>query len=357
MSRDDLSTLLDEREDLSAYRLIVWGTGNTASLYLQGLSRLENEGIVIEGFCDNDSSKWGNLFGGKKVYSPNMIKCLDDVLVLIASPQPHIFRSICSQLDEMGLKYRHIDDYILKGHRDELLRVYDMLEDDRSKEVYSELIKCRMEGNYPNAEMVDENQYFPTVEFGTPDNKRVYVDCGAYVGDSVEKYIWKNEGCFDKIYAFEPDAGNVRALNYRLERLKREWNIKDDKILVFPYGISDKDSVSYVERYEANNGFGSKLTNERKDNCEECRIVTIDNVVKEPYSFLKADIESYEYRMLLGAKQSIMEYEPKLAICIYHNAVDFYSIPLLIHSFNKDYKMAVRHYTGVVSDTIIYAWI
>lgn len=357
MKRNELKEILTEHDDLSSRRLFVWGTGNTASLYLQGFDRLENEGIIVEGFCDNNSEKWGASFGGRKVYCPDEIRDFEDALILIASPQPNVFKSISTQLCDMKMTWRHIDDYIFKSHRNELLRVYDLLEDERSKDVYSELIICRMEGKYPEAEMVDEGQYFPTVEFGMPDNRRVFVDCGAYVGDSIEKYVWKNEGCFEKIYAFEPDPGNLKALNYRLERLKREWNLQEDKIEVYPYGVSNEDSVRFVERYEANNGFGSKLIDEKTDKCEECRIVSIDKAIDGEYTFLKADIESYEYNMLLGAKNTIKRYMPKMAICIYHNAVDFYSIPLLINSYSRDYKLSVRHYTGTVSDTVLYVYL
>ena len=356
MNRNELNSLLNEKDKLDESILFVWGTGNTASLYLEGLDRLKKEGIVIEGYCDNNPTKWGTDFGGKRVFRPDELKDFEDVLVLIASPQPQVFKSISAQLDVMGLRWQHIDDFIFKNHRAEVMKVYDMLDDEISRDVYSELIRCRMIGDYPDDSIVDENQYFPTVEFGTPDNKRVFVDCGAYVGDSIERYIWKNEGCFNKIYAFEPDMGNVNALNYRLERLKREWNISDERIKVFPYGVSDNNQASFVEHYNANNGFGSKIVNVKNANSDDCRIVTIDSIVDSEYSFLKADIESYEYKMLLGAQKTIKKFSPKLAVCIYHNAVDFYEIPLLINSFNKDYKFSVRHYTGTVSDTVLYAY-
>ena len=84
--------------------------------------------------------------------------------------------------------------------------------------------------------------------------------------------------------------------------------------------------------------------------------MSIDKTIDREYTFLKADIESYEYNMLLGAKNTIKTYMPKMAICIYHNAVDFYSIPLLINLYSKDYKMSVRHYTGSISDTVLYAY-
>lgn len=61
--------------------------------------------------------------------------------------------------------------------------------------------------------------------------------------------------------------------------------------------------------------------------------------------------------MLLGAEKGIKKYKPKLAVCIYHNAVDFYFIPLLIHSFVPEYKFAVRHHSYELDETVLYVWI
>ena len=43
-------------------RLVVWGAGNTAQLYAEGLERLEKEGFFIHAYCDNDPKKYR---GGK----------------------------------------------------------------------------------------------------------------------------------------------------------------------------------------------------------------------------------------------------------------------------------------------------
>lgn len=61
--------------------------------------------------------------------------------------------------------------------------------------------------------------------------------------------------------------------------------------------------------------------------------------------------------MLIGAMQSIREYSPNLAICIYHNVVDFYQIQMLIHEINPNYKVIIRHHSYNLAETILYAWI
>ena len=91
-------------------------------------------------------------------------------------------------------------------------------------------------------------------------------------------------------------------------------------------------------------------------NTEEVKALALDDVLTEGCTFLKTDVESYEYKMLLGAEQTIKKYKPRLAICIYHNATDFYSIPLLVKEFRPDYKLMIRHHSLRITETLLYAW-
>ncbi len=86
-----------------------------------------------------------------------------------------------------------------------------------------------------------------------------------------------------------------------MNRLKEEWNFAPEQIEIYPYGISDHSSYSKVEQDSSNNGLSSKISENASTEGEECRIVSIDEFIKEPFTYLKADIESYEYKMLAGA--------------------------------------------------------
>lgn len=334
----------------------IWGTGNTSLQYIEGLNRLDDEGFVINGYCDNNKEKWGNTFNNKKIFSPGELIKKKDVLVLIATPQPKAYKSISEQLSQMNIHYMHIDEYIFNKHKKELLECYDILEDDESKKIYAHLISCRINACYPISEYIASNQYFGFYEFSNKGMSEVFVDCGAYTGDSVERFIWNRSGIFDKIYAFEPDKNNISAMEYRFNRLKKEWNIVDEKLVIYPYGISDK---CYISMFESNsdNGLGSRIiSDESVINGSKVKCVCIDDFITDKIDLIKADIEGYEYRLILGAKDTIAKYKPKLAICIYHNAVDFYEIPLLIKKINPSYKLAVRHYSNVISETVLYAY-
>lgn len=350
-------------EELSKYdkkiknpNLYIWGVGNTLSLYREGLLRLEDEGIIIQGYVDGNPQKWGTDIYGKKVMSPDELFKLEHILVLITSPQPNVFQEVSALLDERGVDYLHIDYFIFATHNNEICEAIDSLSDDESKRVYINLLNCRMRGEYPSEEVMEKGiPYFSFGHFSEINKNEVFVDCGAYVGDSIERYIWSRSGMFKFLYAFEPDQMNIKALNYRMERLKREWNIADEKVNIINAAISNKRSRAYWESYGESNGLGSKVV-ESGNHEDEILTVTIDETIKEKYSFLKADIESFEYKCLLGAEKSIRANKPKLAICIYHNAVDFYSVLLLLKSFRNDYKFSIRHYSLSTEDTILYAY-
>ena len=356
MTREQLEAFLEKDIPcLNSKKIVIWGTGNTAQLYYEGLTRLETEGFSIYAYCDSSPEKWGKTFNGKTIIRPKELAEIENVCVLICTPHSKAIDEISEQLKNMGIEHYLIDAAILKNHKKEVMQCYDLLEDEKSKDIYARIIVEHTGGGYISGLEKDGNQYFAIKEFGIIDEGEVFVDCGAYVGDSIEQYIWHRYGVFKKIIAFEPDSGNYQAMCNRVERLKREWNLRDDKIELYPYGISSKNQEAVFETYENNNGLGSKFI--ETDNAgKKCRLVSVDEYIKEPYSFLKADIESYEYQMLLGASESIKRWAPRLAVCIYHNAVDLYMIPLLIKSINKNYKLAVRHHSTTLSETVLYCW-
>lgn len=358
MNRMEFSELLSINDDIINNinkEIYIWGTGNTSALYINGLNRLKNE-FEISGYTDNNKEKWGTIFNGKPVVSPNELKDRENICLLICSVQESVIVAVKEQTKDFKGRVFTIDEVIFKLNKEQVLECYDLLEDEESKQIYADLICCKILTKEPDV-TVTKPQYFcirPT-QFVNP--KEVFVDCGAFVGDSIENYIFAKDGIFKKIIAFEPGKESFAAMEKRCTRLKEEWNLSDDKICLYPYGVGETASYSSFEKNNDNNGSGSKFIPNTTDQENICKIVSLDEFLHEPYTFLKADIESYEYAMLLGAQNSIKEYRPVLAICIYHNAVDFFSIPLLIHSIVPEYKMVIRHHSFSLAETVLYAYI
>ena len=251
----------------------------------------------------------------------------------------------------LGLHVHSFDAFIFSKYKEEVMSVYDMLSDQNSRNIYSELIDCRINGYY-KAGLSVSNQYYCFDAFSNVDIGRSFVDCGAYVGDTVERYLWNRDGLVDSILAFEPDSDNRHALQKRMRRLCEEWNLSKDAIQIIPAGVSDhSDKLLFSHGEESSS---SIFVNNGK---EEVVTVALDDVITYPVSLIKADIESYEYRMLQGARKTIESYHPSLAIAIYHSSIDFFSIPKLIKQICPAYHLAVRHHGCRLSETDVYAWI
>jgi len=356
MTRIELENLLTENiPDLGDKELWIWGIGNTACLYQEGLHRIDL-GSKIVGYVDSDEAKWkgGGYFYEKPVISPLALREYTNICVLICAGQPKVISEIENGLSKMGIEAYFLDEVILKTYSADVLTCYDVLDDDTSKEIYVELVKSRLEGKYPNLGIYSDNQYFVWNELTSKDTGEVFIDCGAYVGDTIEKYIWYKGGVFKRIIGIEPDPCNFSALEQRIKRLYTEWNIDKQAVSILNCSVADQTGINRIQR--SLNGYSTKIAAYEEEGVET-KITALDDLLREPYSFLKADIESFEYKMLLGAQKGIRLWKPHLAICIYHNAVDLFSIALFIHSLVPEYKIAIRHHTNNWSETVLYAWI
>jgi hypothetical protein len=103
-------------------------------------------------------------------------------------------------------------------------------------------------------------------------------------------------------------------------------------------------------------GLGSVAADRPDTDSDGVAFWALDDLFPQGFSFLKADIESYEYRMLHGAKKTIQTYKPRMAICIYHNPIDLFSIPKYIHDIMPDYNLALRHHSHGFAETVLYAF-
>ena len=82
----------------------------------------------------------------------------------------------------------------------------------------------------------------------------------------------------------------------------------------------------------------------------------LDHITLEyPPTLIKMDIEGDELAALRGAKNTIIKYKPKLAICIYHSDNDFVDIINYIHKLVPEYKIFIRQHAPFELETVMYA--
>ena len=57
---------------------------------------------------------------------------------------------------------------------------------------------------------------------------------------------------------------------------------------------------------------------------------------------------------LVGAKETIDTFSPKMALSLYHKPDDFFQIINYIKHFHPQYKLYINHYTIHREETVLY---
>jgi len=83
---------------------------------------------------------------------------------------------------------------------------------------------------------------------------------------------------------------------------------------------------------------------------------SIDNVIyPKKVDIIKMDVEGSEANALIGSKETIRKWRPKLIISAYHKSSDLYNLPILICELCPQYKIFLRQYSFSWSETVLVA--
>lgn len=97
-----------------------------------------------------------------------------------------------------------------------------------------------------------------------------------------------------------------------------------------------------VLKFDSRRGGGCRFS---EDGNIDVPVDTLDEIIKEPITFLKMDIEGAELNSLKGGKKHIVEDKPYLAICLYHRLEDSIDIPLYLLELNPEQNFNVRYHS------------
>lgn len=334
-------------------KVFIWGAGNTSILNHQGLNR-ENlyQKLRVEAFIDSKLA--GTIIYGFPVFQPRVLDEMNprEQFVLISTTNHRVFHEIESICNKKGISCCHLDAAILKLCREKFIQTSNLL-DTESRILFNKLLKYRASCSNKYGSIFDGESYFGIPAFCCCSPNDIIVDCGAYVGDSAERYIWKMNQ-FKQYIAIEPDIDNFSAMQKRFKRLREEWNLPGEKLVAIHCGVDKMTRVMNLERRV--NGLGSIAGEVEKFDDTLVQFWALDDLMPKGFSFLKADIESYEYRMLQGTRKIIRNFHPRIAVCIYHSMVDMFSIPQLIHEIEPSYHLSVRHHSYCYEETVLYAY-
>ena len=213
------------------------------------------------------------------------------------------------------------------------------LEDQKSRDTFLSYLNQRISGNYKYAEnLFDPNHYFAKDIISL--NKEVFVDCGAYIGDTIQELLKLDNP--KRVYAIEPDEKNFCAMQGAF--------CKDDRIICVNKGVYSKKDVLH---FAGNNSDASKISSSGD---VEIQVDSIDNIMDgEPATFIKMDIEGAELEALKGASYTIKKHHPTLAISAYHKFEDLFTLPQFIYELNPNYRFYLRRHSHLTHELVLYA--
>ena len=227
--------------------------------------------------------------------------------------------------------------------------IYDLLEDDRSKKVFSSILIHRMEHDLSLIHNIyDVNQYFGNDVIGSADGS--FVDCGAYTGDTLKRFVQQVGGGGYHYYAFEAEKRNYDLI----AAYCKENKITD--IDIYNIAVSDRNKTIYFQQDYNNKKVGGKISDHLNENTVEIQGDSIDRLLSGiKIDMITMDIEGAEISALNGAAKCISLFQPRLAISAYHSIEHLWEIPLLIKNLCCDYKLYYRHHQWNMHDTVCYA--
>lgn len=348
-----------------ATSLVLFGCGTIGRKTAAGLQSL---GIEPLAFADNNSALWGKQINGVPVMSPQEAyrrfgETAAFVVTIWRGEGPERMRDRVAFLRGLGCK--HVSTFgplywkypkvflphfgAAPAHQvhqraDEVLEAALLWEDEASRQEYLSQIRWRLFFDFDGlADPVNHPAYFPPDLCSlTPDE--VFIDCGAYDGDTLTSLLEQPQPSFRTVIAFEPDPSSFARLSQKVAALP----CKDSIILRQAATGASSGRVRFSADGSPTSTIGSGDI--------EVDCVTLDEALNgwKP-TYLKMDIEGAELAALRGARKIIEQHAPVLTICSYHQQDHLWNVARLIHSLRPDYHFFLRPHMVEVWDLVCYA--
>ncbi len=111
----------------------------------------------------------------------------------------------------------------------------------------------------------------------------------------------------------------------------------------------------FFQNNDADDTLAWKLSNEKYCDSIGISVNRLDNVIGDKkIDYIKMDVEGAEINALMGANQIIEHQKPILGISAYHDLSHFWLVPKIMLDKNLDYRVAFRHHSWNMSDTVCY---
>lgn len=332
--------------------IVIFGAGR--------LGRRVAQAVPPALYCDNNPSLWGTDCEGIPVESPETaVKRYPNATFINAIWHPSRTERMAdriSQLKSLGASnvipfsalFADYADLLLPdwfwerpgyyAQHEEEIRGTRALLDAEGREEFDRQMRLRS-GDASDQAINYGLQYFPGDLFQLSQNE-VFVDCGAYDGDTIAEFRRATGDHFAEIVAFEPDQQNFEALKSAVNG--------DARITLHPYATgARRETVRF-----AIGGTASRISS--AGTCE-VEVITLDEVLSGVApTYMKLDIEGSEPATLDGGHATIARHRPKMAVCLYHAPDHLWRIPLRLAELLPDSRLTLRTYSADGWECVCY---
>jgi len=353
---------LFERESGKRYPtpLVLCGAGRLGRLTLRGL---QSAGMEVLAFADNNQRLHGQRLDGCAVTS------IEDAVAqhgrhAVFVTTIYTARPLREQLAALGARvssaravfFQHPTIFLPhaavdlpESITDQAPDIIDGLSnwaDDTSRAEYvAQIAWHALASNEMPSWVAPEETYFPDELIRLGDHE-VFVDCGAFDGDTLRAFLHRTGHRFDRLVAFEPDPTNFNALEAFIRGLPPDTCRRIDVRRVAVHSHRDR------LRFSAADGAGSAVTSSGDI---EVEADSLDNLLAGVApTFLKMDIEGAEPNAIRGATATLRANSPTLAICLYHARDHLWRIPTAIREANPGYRLFLRRHSDECWETVAY---
>lgn len=360
----DLNSRASLRRDEALTPILLFGCGHLGKTTC---ARLQQAGIKADAFVDNDPRKWGKACMGLEILSQEMAirrfgadARLVNCVYTASSLDSDVRRSGLNVIPYADFAFTYSETLIPHGSldrpgrllasSDRIIEAAGLWKDETSCQEFVAQIRYRATLKGPMPPFLDPSStYFPE-EIVDLDRQEVFIDCGAFDGDSIRAFLRRSGGWFGGVVGIEADPENAARLKAFVESLPESY-AQRTRLVEVAVG-AEEGTVSFQVTGTAESTFtGSIQGNQVQVPCRP-----LDAILKDIRpSYIKMDIEGAEPLALAGAAETIRKHSPVLAICLYHEIGHLWEIPLQIRSYTDRYDFFLRRYSDNVWEQVCYA--
>lgn len=328
--------------------IVLYGMGNGADKILDWCG--EN-GVQVAGVFASDEFVRGQSFRGYTVerYDELKKRLGEELLVVIAfaSERSEVLERFAELTAEQEVLAPHLPLFDeketvsrawLAKYEAELQEAYELLADEQSRRVFGAALNYKLSGKIEYLFECTTQRVEDIRTLLAPSDAEVYMDLGAYNGDTLRELGELTGWRWREAIAVEPDRRNCRKLRLLAEELAQ----RGLSVEVHEAGIwSEAGELGFSD----SGGRQSTFMGAAK---KAVPVTTIDAAADgRSVTLIKMDVEGAEVQALVGGRETLQKFAPKLFVAAYHYDVDLFRLPLLLQELVPQYKIYLRKHPYV----------